>query len=435
MSRRSLTRRRFIQGLGVATAGTVLSACAPEIVKETVIVEKLVKETVIVDRPVEKIVKETVIVEASPQVVEKVITSGAGPKAVVSIAKIEGGDIDGAVAQAIDLLGGIETVMAGKQSILLKPNLYMDFKGNTTNPKVVRALAAMMRSAGKEVLIGEGSGIVPHFTMASDVASFSHEKTWRVNDRAVLDAMQEHVFEYTKYTPISEEMGIPLINLHTGDMAEVDVPGGLLFDQISLNRSLAEVDMVCSVPCMKVHNLTGVSLGMKNMMGAYPGSVYYTPRALVHEQCATVDPSGTHPAIVDIVRAANTGLTVVDGLFGWEFNESHGEVQSRGGIPIDWAFVGVATKMVPLMLIIAGANPLATDMVTASIMGFDPSEVGTFEWAWKVGMEPRGLDEIEVRGETIDSVKREFVRHPIVAYDELRELKGWQSFLEHTEKW
>jgi len=59
-----VTRRRFLKGLAVAAGSSVLAACAPKVVKETVIVEK----------PVEKVVKETVIIEGTPKVVEKVVT-------------------------------------------------------------------------------------------------------------------------------------------------------------------------------------------------------------------------------------------------------------------------------------------------------------------------------------------------------------------------
>ena len=56
----------------------VLSACQPQIVKETVIVEKpvemVVKETVVVEKPVEKVVKETVVV-TEEKVVEKLVTA------------------------------------------------------------------------------------------------------------------------------------------------------------------------------------------------------------------------------------------------------------------------------------------------------------------------------------------------------------------------
>ena len=63
MKNKTLSRRHFLKAGTVAAAGAVLAACAPKVVKETVVVEK----------PVEKIVKETVIVEGTPQVVEKVV--------------------------------------------------------------------------------------------------------------------------------------------------------------------------------------------------------------------------------------------------------------------------------------------------------------------------------------------------------------------------
>jgi uncharacterized protein (DUF362 family) len=61
-------------------------------------------------------------------------------------------------------------------------------------------------------------------------------------------------------------------------------------------------------------------------------------------------------------------------------------------------------------LIIAGTNPLATDMVAASVMGFEPDEVPLFVCANSVGMEPQSLDEIEVRGKRVKEVRRDFQR-------------------------
>jgi len=69
MSDKKLKRRDFLRGLALAAGGTALAACAPKVVKETVVVEK------VVEKPVEKVVKETVIVEGTPKVVEKVVTA------------------------------------------------------------------------------------------------------------------------------------------------------------------------------------------------------------------------------------------------------------------------------------------------------------------------------------------------------------------------
>jgi uncharacterized protein (DUF362 family) len=77
--------------------------------------------------------------------------------AVVSVARIRDGDTARAVEEALEMLGGVAEVTAGKQRIMLKPNLVIDNPDCTTKPAVVEALARLMLAAGKDVLIGEGS--------------------------------------------------------------------------------------------------------------------------------------------------------------------------------------------------------------------------------------------------------------------------------------
>lgn len=69
--------------------------------------------------------------------------SGEPATAVVSIAKVRNGDIPAAVAEAMDLLGGIQQVTAGKQRILLKPNLVGEGAAYTTKPAVISTLARL----------------------------------------------------------------------------------------------------------------------------------------------------------------------------------------------------------------------------------------------------------------------------------------------------
>ena len=79
---------------------------------------------------------------------------------VVSVVRVnskwsESKGIDYATAKAIELIGGINEVAKGRNRILLKPNLVNTNPSDTTNPKVVEALAKLMKNAGKEVCIGE----------------------------------------------------------------------------------------------------------------------------------------------------------------------------------------------------------------------------------------------------------------------------------------
>jgi uncharacterized protein (DUF362 family) len=323
-------------------------------------------------------------------------------KAIVSIVKRQNRDTEAAVEAAIDLLGGIESVTADKDRIMLKPNLVSNARSDTTDPRVVRKLAEMMIEVGKEVSIGEGSAAAGGYNADND-------RVYRTWNPDILDPMQQFVFDQLNYTEMAEELGIPLINLHTGEMVEVEVPDAFVFDTLSLHHSLTEIDLLCSVPLMKTHVLATVTLGLKNVIGLYAGSVYGSVRGYVHTLAADVADVGIALEIVDMARANKMGLTVIDGL------------QAMEG---DGPSLGPDSQLVNMDLIIAGTNPLAADMVAASVMGFDLDEIPTFEWAVRAGMTPTSLEKIEVVGETIESVRREFRKPSVLTWKSIADVWG-----------
>lgn len=326
-------------------------------------------------------------------------TASPDIKAVVSVVKIKKDNIDYAVREAIDLLGGMETIAADKERILLKPNLMSPAYTNVTKPAVVKALAQLMIEAGKDVSIGEGSAAAgPNFRPAI------FGQVCATSDTRMLTDIQRIVFDTLGYSDLAQSLHIPLVNLHIGEMSKVQIPNGFVFQEISLHHSLTETDLLCSVPMMKTHGLATVTLGMKNLFGVYPGQVYGTVRSAVHREAAQVEPSGTASAIVDMVRANKLGLTVIDASMAMQ-----GQGPSVGG----------GGQLVKMNLIIAGTNPLATDMVAAYIMGFQPREISTFFLAWKAGMGPSTLNGIEIRGEQLQNVRKNFVRPFVVPWAEI----------------
>ena len=322
-----------------------------------------------------------------------------GKLPVVSIVKIKDGAIERAVEEAIDLLDGIDSLTQNKTRIMLKPNLVVDDPHSTTKPQVIGALARLMKDAGKEVSIGEGSGGATGFNAKDG-------EVYRTKNPEILDAMQQFVFDTLGYTELSRSLDVPLVNLNIGEMVEVEVPGGLAYQKITLHRSLTEIDLLCSVPMMKTHGLATVTLGMKNLIGLYPGIIYKTARAGVHDHSADIGSPGIAFEILDMVRVNKLDLVVIDGSTAMEGNGP------LGG------------DLVSMNLIIAGANPLATDMIAANIMGFEAEEVPTFMWAKKVGMNPQTLDEIEIRGEKISDVQRPFKKPDIFTWNDIRSTWG-----------
>ena len=322
-------------------------------------------------------------------------SSETRPRPVVSVVRIVNDKTGTAVEKAIDLLGGIKQVTHGINTVMLKPNLVSPMAAATTKPAVVRAGAELMKRAGKEVSIGEGSAVAPKFNMAG-------AEMFRTRKREILDPMQQYVFEQLGYAELAQTLRIPLVNLHSGDLVDVAVPGGFVFDKITLHRSLAGVDLLCSVPMMKTHTLATVTLGMKNLIGAFPGTVYQSVRGHMHDVSSNVEPTGVSAVIVDMVRANKLGLVVIDGSMAMEGNGP---------------WMGRAVKM---DVIVAGTNPVAADMVGASLMGFQPSEIPTFAWANRAGLAPRSLDEIEIRGEPVERVRRAFLKPDVQPWNVVR---------------
>jgi uncharacterized protein (DUF362 family) len=141
-----------------------------------------------------------------------------------------------------------------------------------------------------------------------------------------------------------------------------------------------------------------VTLGMKNLIGLYPGKVYGTIRSKVHEDAYTAGSEGIAFETLDMVRANKLGLVVIDASTAME-----GNGPSTG-------------DLVDMNLIIAGTNPLATDMVGAYLMGYCPDEIPTFVWARRTGMRPPSLNDITVLGEDITRARRLFRRPDMHAW-------------------
>jgi uncharacterized protein (DUF362 family) len=318
-------------------------------------------------------------------------------KQVVSIVKIKDDRVDYAVEQAIDLLGGISQVTKKYNKIMLKPNLVSDNPNSTTKPAVIKALAQLMKKAGKEVSIGEGSAAAVGINADANGVYFTRKAE-------LLDKIQQQVFDKLGYTALAGELGVPLINLHTGEMVNVEVPEAHYFKKLTIHRSLSDIDLLCSVPMMKTHALATVTLGLKNVIGLYPGTAYCSVRSCVHTEAEQAGSPGVAYEILDMVKANKMGLTVIDGSTAME-----GEGPSNG-------------VLVKMDLIIAGTNPLAADMVAAAIMGFEPGEVPTFSVAHQSGMKPASLNEIEIRGEMIPDVTRKFARATVVPW---HTIKNW----------
>ena len=107
-----------------------------------------------------------------------------------------------------------------------------------------------------------------------------------------------------------------------------------------------------------------------------------------------------------MTQAIKTGLSVIDASSAMEGNgPSVGPLVNMG-------------------LIIAGTTPLATDMVGASLMGFEINEIPAIVLAHKSGMTPTTLDDIDIRGLGTDQCKRQFIKPKILEWTMISKFIG-----------
>jgi uncharacterized protein (DUF362 family) len=183
-------------------------------------------------------------------------------------------------------------------------------------------------------------------------------------------------------------------------------PKAQVFDHFTLHPVMNELDVFISVAKMKTHSIGGVTLSMKNLFGLAPISYYRRSpadnnRSMFHEG-TDFDPR-LAKIIVDLNLVRPIQLAIIDGIM----------TADRGAGPWDTAM----TQVKPAVLA-AGFNPVATDAMVASVMGFDPTAqapnapfVHTENYlslARELGVGTNLLDEIGAVGEPVESVSFPF---------------------------
>jgi uncharacterized protein (DUF362 family) len=161
-------------------------------------------------------------------------------------------------------------------------------------------------------------------------------------------------------------------------MANIKVPKGYVLSDFKVNTRVKDADAIISMPVMKTHKCTTVTLGVKGMLGVMP-----------ERKKSKYHPKLDH-VLVDIVTALTPKLTLIDATTAME-----GEGPFKGE-PFKFGIV------------IAGDNVISTDACAATVMGFNPYDIDHLMLAHKKGLGSIDVNEIEIKGESLDSVRRTF---------------------------
>ena len=275
--------------------------------------------------------------------------------AVVKAAPGTGEAIEAAVRRAVELAGGLP-VEAGS-TVLVKPNLVVvpsgPEAGICTNVHVVKAVADLVREAGAVVIIGEASAP-------------SHD-TFVAMEAMGYDLLREHGYE--------------LVDMAKSETMVVEIPGAEVLKEFTTFRLAVEADAIISLPVMKTHCQADITLSLKNIMGT--AASVQKPR--FHYE-------GLYDCIVDANTYHRPVFAVVDGITG----------QEGAGPTAGWP--------IQMNLIVAGRDLVAVDATCARIMAFDPAGVEVIRRAAARGLGALDADAIDVVGESIEAVRRRFMR-------------------------
>ncbi|MFH1054105.1 MAG: DUF362 domain-containing protein [Candidatus Woesearchaeota archaeon] len=224
--------------------------------------------------------------------------------------------------------------------ILIKPNVLGAYEPEvhvTTHPKIVEAMIRILLANNNKIIIGDSSGV--RISGGTDLC---------LQKAGFKDLQKKYEVEVRSF----EEPG--------SDIYEDD--GNKVLKKIHLTKIIGKVDYIINVPKLKSHQLTRYTGGVKNLFGCVPGGL--------KQEChvKAPNPEEFSQLLVDIYSLVRPKLilNIMDGIIGLE-----------GAGP------GPSGEKINTGLIIVSQDAVALDIACSKIIGLNPKEVYTTQFAVK----------------------------------------------------
>jgi uncharacterized protein (DUF362 family) len=256
------------------------------------------------------------------------------------------------VREALRLVGAAQAVSVHGR-VVIKPN-YVEPRrpstGVTTDPRIIEAVVEWIQELGvNDITIAEGG----------DTA-----------------AKTDLAFRMVGLPEIAERRGVRLLNVFHDERVEVDIPGGSSLPRVGLSRTVLEADCLIDLPKLKCHCMAGVTLGIKNLMGAV-----IPDKMMMHRDL--------HERLADLALVLRPRLCLIDGLIGSAEHETAG-------------------RPVKSDLIIAGRDVVATDAIGCLAMGIDPMQIRHLRLCAERGLGEVNPRRIRALGAPIEKVRKDY---------------------------
>ncbi len=257
------------------------------------------------------------------------------------------------------------------RKVLIKPNaarVAFPGQGVTTHPGVVEAVIDHLRETGvREIAIGES---------------------------CIFGVDPEEAFRSTGMKEVSENKEVALIDLDWFPPLELRIPEGNVLRRIKVSSIIGSFDFLISIPVMKTHMHTRVTLSIKNMKGVLWRGEKARLHQIRYDQKATHGEKALDIALSDMAMVLLPHFAIIDGITGMEgMGPAYGKRKEAG-------------------LIVIGANPVSVDAVASELMGFPPMEVPHLRLIAEKGLGEIRLSKILIQPEDYQKWKTQFEPSP-----------------------
>ncbi len=255
---------------------------------------------------------------------ERFIIEGIGQTPEYSVRRLTG--------KVFEAAGGIQKFVSKQDVVVIKPNISWARTPDlaaTTHPEVLEAVIELCQEAGA--------------------------KKVRIADHTIHDARR--CFAITGAGMVAKKTGADLVYPRSSLMRDMKLRGHRL-DVWPVFLPLVEADKVINLPVAKVHSLSGLTLGMKNWIGAVGGR-----RSALHQDI--------HLAIVDLAQFFSPTITLIDATRIMIANGPSGGSRSD---------VSVSNRL------ILSDDPVAADARAAGLFNLQPQDIGFINLGEKWGL-------------------------------------------------
>jgi len=313
ISERKVSRRKYFAVVGVTAAAAVIGGAAYYLSKlgapaptSTPTAKPTITPTL---KPTPPSTSPTLTPTPKPTSTGGANAYTENGKSLVSIVRGNSDtEIEAMVRLAMDAIGGIGKIVSKGKTVVVKPAVLTSNKDCAPDPRVVAAVVKLAKEAGGAVIVAESSG--------------SGSTAYNLSKVGITSAV--------------EEAGAEVRDLQTEKEVQIKVPDGVALHEVETYPTIYNCDVLISVPRLKRHGSSTVTISLKNMMGTIPKHEMGRFHGLNLSQC-----------IADLNTVIKPDLTVVDAIYAMA------RTGPTGG------------DMVEMDTIMASGDPVAIDIVAA----------------------------------------------------------------------